>query len=127
MSYRSIKRVLGESSLERKLLVLFGIGLLLLIGGSFWSVMRITENLIRGNIQVKAQQATLAQLLRLHMESIRFTSNLGFNDMYQALSSNIGSEKIDLRTRVLRSHNPIDDLHTEVAEDPQEIELLKEL
>lgn len=128
MSYRSIKRVLGESSLERKLRVLFGVGLLFLIGGSFWWVMRITEDLIRRNIQVKAQQATLAQLLRLHLEAkLPFTDELGFNDMYQSLSSQIGFDKIDLRTRVLRSHTPIDDLRTEIAEDPREIELLKEL
>ena len=36
MSYRSIKRVLGETSLERKCRFLFGACLLLLITGSFW-------------------------------------------------------------------------------------------
>jgi signal transduction histidine kinase len=127
MSYRSIKRVLGESSLERKLRILFGVGLLFLIGGSFWWVLRISENLIRSNIQIKAQQATLAQLLRLHLESIPFKEKLGFNDMYQSLSSQIGFETVDLRTRVLERHEPIHDLETEVAEDPRERGLLQEL
>lgn len=36
MSYRSFKRVLGETSLERKCRFLFGACLLLLITGSFW-------------------------------------------------------------------------------------------
>jgi two-component system, NarL family, sensor histidine kinase BarA len=36
MSYRSIKRVLGETSLERKCRFLFGACLLLLISASFW-------------------------------------------------------------------------------------------
>ena len=36
MSYRSIKRVLGETSLERKCRFLFGACLLLLITASFW-------------------------------------------------------------------------------------------
>ena len=34
MSYRGIKRVLGESSLERKIRILFGICLLVLIAGA---------------------------------------------------------------------------------------------
>lgn len=129
MSYRSIKRVLGESSLERKLRILFGVGLLFLIGGSFWWVMRITEDLIRSNIRVKAQQATLAQLLRLHLESIPFpvTERLGLNEMYQSLSSQIGFDKVELQVRVLHRHQRIDDLNTEVAEDPRERELLAEL
>jgi signal transduction histidine kinase len=46
MSYRSLKRVLGETSLERKFLVLFGISLLFLIAGSFWWYGRSTEELV---------------------------------------------------------------------------------
>ncbi len=36
MSYRSIKTVLGETSLERKCRFLFGASLLVLITASFW-------------------------------------------------------------------------------------------
>ncbi|MBI3462477.1 MAG: HAMP domain-containing protein [Planctomycetes bacterium] len=36
MSYRSLKRVLGETSLERKCRLLFGFFLVVLVGGSFW-------------------------------------------------------------------------------------------
>jgi len=46
MSYRSLKRVLGETSLERKFLVLFGIALLILIAGSFSWYRLITEKLV---------------------------------------------------------------------------------
>ena len=45
MSYRSIKRVLGETSLERKCRLLFGACLLLLIGGAFWGIDRIASRL----------------------------------------------------------------------------------
>ncbi len=128
MSYRSIKRVLGESSLERKLRILFGFGLLFLIGGSFWWVMRITEDLIRRNIQVKAQQATLSQLLRLHLENIQFKGeDRALKDMYKSLSSQIGFDEIKLQTRVLARHGRIFDLKTEVVDEPREKELLKEL
>ncbi len=46
MSYRNIKRLLGETSLERKCRLLFGGGLLLLISGSFWIYARQTQKLI---------------------------------------------------------------------------------
>ncbi|MCX7426474.1 MAG: ATP-binding protein [Planctomycetia bacterium] len=46
MSYRSIKRVLGETSLERKCRYLFGACLLVLIAGSFWWYGRQTEGLV---------------------------------------------------------------------------------
>ena len=46
MSYRSIKRVLGETSLERKCRFLFGACLLLLITASFWSCSYLTEKLV---------------------------------------------------------------------------------
>lgn len=46
MSYRSFKRVLGETSLERKCRFLFGACLLLLITGSFWLYGKRTEDLV---------------------------------------------------------------------------------
>ena len=43
MSYRTMKRLLGETSLERKCRFLFGGGLMLLITGSFYFYYRLTE------------------------------------------------------------------------------------
>jgi hypothetical protein len=57
MSYRTIKRLLGETSLERKCRFLFGSGLLLLITGSFYFYYSQTKNL------VFQQNATSARLL----------------------------------------------------------------
>src|SRR5690349_10828687 len=45
MSYRAFKRLLGETSLERKCLLLLGAGILLLMSGSFWLYARQTEDL----------------------------------------------------------------------------------
>src|SRR4051812_24735827 len=45
MSYRAFKRLLGETSLERKCRFLFGIGILLLISLSFWLYAVQTEHL----------------------------------------------------------------------------------
>jgi two-component system, NarL family, sensor histidine kinase BarA len=45
MSYRAFKRLLGETSLERKCRFLFGAGILLLITASFWLYAYQTEHL----------------------------------------------------------------------------------
>jgi len=45
MSYRAFKKLLGETSLERKCRFLFGGFMLLLITGSFWLYARQTEHL----------------------------------------------------------------------------------
>src|SRR3954453_10167265 len=45
MSYRAFKRLLGETSLERKCRFLLGGVILLLITGSFWLYARQTEHL----------------------------------------------------------------------------------
>jgi signal transduction histidine kinase len=47
MSYRAFKRLLGETSLERKCRFLFGAGSLLLITVSFWWYAHQTEHLAR--------------------------------------------------------------------------------
>ncbi len=73
MSYRSIKRVLGENSLERKCRVLFGFCMLVLIGGSFWGVMRLTENFIREETRKKAKEMLVTHLLRVHLASTATT------------------------------------------------------
>ena len=46
MSYRSIKTVLGETSLERKCRFLFGASLLVLITASFWWYGWRTEKMV---------------------------------------------------------------------------------
>lgn len=73
MSYRSsISRVLGESSLERKIRILFGIIMLLLITAAFLSVLKITEEMIRRNTRQKASDLVETHLLRLHFEKAEF-------------------------------------------------------
>jgi signal transduction histidine kinase len=75
MSYRSIKRVLGESSLERKIRILFGICLLLLIAGSFLWVSAITEDLIRKNTQERASDLLKIHLLKKHFNNTKFNDS----------------------------------------------------
>lgn len=46
MSYRTVKRILGETSLERKCRFLLGAGMLILIATSFWFYWYLNANLI---------------------------------------------------------------------------------
>ena len=57
MSYRAFKRLLGESSLERKCRFLFGAFILVLTSGSFYLYARQTEHL------AYEQMATTCRLL----------------------------------------------------------------
>lgn len=67
MSYRSIKRVLGETSLERKCRLLFGGCLLLLITIAFWGVDRITGRLVMKNTRSHGHDLIDIILIKKHM------------------------------------------------------------
>ena len=75
MAYRGIKRVLGESNLERKIRFWFGFCLLALIGISFWSVNKITENLIYSSMLNQANGLKSDHILRSHLKNVKGFSN----------------------------------------------------
>jgi signal transduction histidine kinase len=101
MSYRSIKRVLGETSLERKILFLFGISLLVLIAGSFLWVNRITEELIRDNTRKKAKNLIETHLLKIHFRSVHHEGGLKSpNQLYQNAINELEITK-DYRTEIV--------------------------
>ncbi|MBC8116218.1 MAG: HAMP domain-containing protein [Candidatus Saccharimonas sp.] len=66
MSYRNIKRLLGETSLERKCRLLFGGGLLLLISGSFWIYARQTQKLVRDQNVDLAKSLVASVIIEKH-------------------------------------------------------------
>ena len=66
MSYRTFKRVLGETSLERKCRFLFGGGLLLLITGSFYFYARLNLGVIREQYNKRADLLIAANLEAKH-------------------------------------------------------------
>ena len=66
MSYRSIKRVLGETRLELKCLLLFAICLLTLIGSSFWWYGSKTEHIVVDNSRDICRNLIDAVMLELH-------------------------------------------------------------
>ena len=66
MSYRSVKRVLGETRLELKCLLLFAICLLTLIGGSFWYYGSRSEDLVIENTRARCKNLIDAIILEHH-------------------------------------------------------------
>jgi two-component system sensor histidine kinase BarA len=70
MSYRSLKRILGETSLERKCRFLFGGGLLLLISGSFYFYARLNLGVVRNQYSDRADLLIAANLEAIHMAAL---------------------------------------------------------
>lgn len=71
MSYRSFKRVLGETSLERKCRFLFGACLLLLITGSFWWYGKQTEKLVYQQNPAKGRVLVGSILALMHWKEFK--------------------------------------------------------
>lgn len=66
MSYRSIKRLLGENSLERKCRFLFGGGLMLLISLSFYFYAQLNERIVKNQNRETARMLISSILLQTH-------------------------------------------------------------
>jgi signal transduction histidine kinase len=69
MSYRSVKRVLGETNLERKFRVLFGLSLALLIGVSFYFYGQRTGQLIEEKNLDTGRRLVDSALLAYHWQN----------------------------------------------------------
>ena len=68
MSYRTLKRLLGETSLERKCRLLFGGGLLLLISGSFYFYSKQTQKIISEQNTEVARNLVPTAIVAKHAE-----------------------------------------------------------
>ncbi|MEX0711896.1 MAG: ATP-binding protein [Pirellulales bacterium] len=73
MSYRSLKHVLGETSLERKCRFLFGICLLTLITGSFWLYGSMTDKLVERQNPSKGRLLVDTSMVLTHWEKTDVT------------------------------------------------------
>lgn len=88
MSYRTIKRLLGETSLERKCRLLFGGGLLLLISVSFYFYAWQTQQL------VIVQNENLARSL---VASVILEKHASYFESDNHLEKNIENMSLDLK------------------------------
>lgn len=86
MSYRSFKHVLGETHLERKTLVLFGICALSLTAASFWIYGNETEELVYKQNRDKGRLLVAAIQLMKHWEVFETNSSEEPNELIRQLS-----------------------------------------
>jgi two-component system, NarL family, sensor histidine kinase BarA len=98
MSYRSIKRVLGETSLERKCRFLFGACLFLLITGSFWLYGERTNNIIDEQNQTTGRLVVNQAMASLHWRRLEETKvNPQYEDLVKQLAKSFrGKQRYDI-------------------------------
>ena len=70
MAYRTFKEILGETSLERKCRLLFGICLFVLISGSFWWYGSRTEELVYTTTRSTGRHLVDAVMLHYHWKTL---------------------------------------------------------
>jgi len=101
--YRSLKRVLGESNLERKCRWLFGIcvgGLIIL---AFFSVGRIAENLIDDTAQYKGRGVARVELYRRHWEILTSPNDPQYAKLIQLQQDLVNElDRSEIDRRILR-------------------------
>ena len=68
MSYKAFKRLLGETSLERKCRWLLGAGVLVLMTGSFWVYAKQTEDLAYEQLETTGRALLSPIVARLHVK-----------------------------------------------------------
>src|SRR5262245_36519694 len=93
MSYRTVKRLLGETSLERKCRFLFGGGLMILITGSFYFYARLNLQLIDDNNELRARYLVGTMLLHQHWKYTQ-TEIPEFNRTIDLMASEIKPEDL---------------------------------
>jgi two-component system sensor histidine kinase BarA len=70
MAYRTFKNILGETSLERKCRLLFGLCLFVLISGSFWWYGSRTEELVYTTTRSTGRHLVDAVMLHYHWKTL---------------------------------------------------------
>ena len=121
MSYRGIKRVLGETNLERKCRFLFGLCLALLITGAFWWVSTITEKLAKDTARTTGRRLVDSYLLEYHFNA--WETRPDWQDLVKLMGEELQSQsyRADFLTLDDRGRDdvlpPADAAEQEILED----------
>ncbi len=121
MSYRSFKRVLGETSLERKCRFLFGACLLLLITGSFLWYGRSTEQIVYEQNPKKGKM--LVDTIMAVEHWVKLETNEQFLPLVKSLVERLDTEEYEWEAIRPASNRLGDDFK---PADEFEIKLLEE-
>jgi len=100
MSYRAFKRLLGETSLERKCRFLLGGGILLLITLSFWVYARQTEGLAYEQTANTGRLLISPILARLHVADER--SKKAMEEFQDLTESPVGTDVNEYKYKLIK-------------------------
>jgi len=93
MAYRSLKNIIGETSLERKCRFLFGLCLFVLIAGSFWWYGSRTEQIVYATTRNTGRQLVDAYMLQYHWQKLEPEQK--YTDLIRRLASDLGNRTFD--------------------------------
>ncbi len=94
MSYRTFKRLLGETSLERKCRLLFGGGLLLLISGSFYLYSMQTQKILQKQNDEVARNLVTSAIVAKHAEYFEKHFNFNEHQNFSAMLKDLKPESL---------------------------------
>jgi two-component system sensor histidine kinase BarA len=120
MSYRSIKRVIGETSLERKCRFLFVACLSVVLFVTFWWVEHIAEDLVEGLAQRQGRDLVDSHLLRFHWGEV-WETDLKKKEFAQEMARDLLTQEYE---SVVLALDPADG---ELPADAVEEEILQDL
>ena len=128
MRQRNWKRVLGETSLERKCRLLFGFWLTLLISGAFWGVENVSSDLILRNTRTTARDVVDVALMKPHFSywETRVDQKEFADTVLKELSLSDGRYTHEIIVTDLEV-KPRDIKDVQVAKTPREIRIIAEL
>ena len=86
MPRRPLRRVFGETSIELKCLILFGVFLLLVITASFLSYWIVTENVVEEQNPIKGQLLAKQDMMAMHWKAFESKEN---NPQFLAVIKNL--------------------------------------
>ena len=131
MSYRAVKRILGETRLELKCFLLFGTSMLLLILGSFWWYSKTTDELVLGRNPLIGRVLVDTALFAIHVDKLDPPDeSININESNTAIEDKYVNEGLreDLPTQeyTFRSISPEPSAGKEKASDEFERSLIRE-
>lgn len=127
MSYRSLKRVLGETSLERKCRLLFGFCLAVLIAGAFWYVDSVAEDLVMTNTRGKGRDLVDLIMLKTHFKA--WETFQEHDELVKDVLAEFEKHQVYKRHEILglKGEPKPTWVRVKTAQDPEEIAILEGL
>jgi signal transduction histidine kinase len=128
--YRSLKRVLGETNLERKCRILFGVAISVLIGVAFYAVDTVAENLVKNETRRKGRDSVDLILLQRHWlrwETSETPQALEMKELQKEIARDLLTQQYRSEILTLDDRALLDPNSVGFPKDAEETRILKSL